>query len=84
MDPNCAVGDYGPTVRDMNKAHNSNLIENIFLDFLVPNFFWYVAPPSGQSLFVFYGQTVGDMNKTHNTNMIENIFVQFCKFLFVW
>ena len=30
-----AHGDYGPTVRDMNKSHKYNLIVNIFLDFLV-------------------------------------------------
>ena len=46
-----ADGDYGQTVRDMNKSHKSNVIEIIFLDFLVPNFFGLVEPPSGQSLF---------------------------------
>ena len=35
-----AHGDYGPTVRDMNKTDKSNVIENIFLDLLVPKFFW--------------------------------------------
>ena len=34
-----AHGDYGQTVRDMNKIDKSNVIENIVLDFLVPNFF---------------------------------------------
>ena len=34
-----AHGDYGQTVRDMNKSHKYTLIGNIFLDFLVPNFF---------------------------------------------
>ena len=34
-----AHGDYGPTVRDMNKTDKSNVIENIFLDLLVPIFF---------------------------------------------
>ena len=36
---NHSFADYGQTVRDMNKTHNSNVIENIFLDLLVPNFF---------------------------------------------
>ena len=33
-----AHGDYGPTVRDMNKSHYSNMIEIVFLDFMVPIF----------------------------------------------
>ena len=74
---NRSFADYGPTVLDMNKTHNSNLIENIVLDFLVPNFLWVGAPLASNHIFVFYGQMVGDINKTHNFNMIENIFVQF-------
>ena len=74
---------YDQTVGDMNKTHNTNMIEDIciilfFFIFLVG------APPGGQSLFVFYGQTVGHMNKTHNTNMIENIFVYFYKKIDRW
>ena len=37
---NHSFADYGQTVRDVNKTHNSNVIENIFLDLLVPNCFW--------------------------------------------
>ena len=35
---NHSFADYGQTVRDMNKSQYINMIENIFLDFLVPNF----------------------------------------------
>ena len=74
----------GQTVGDMNKTHNSNVIENIFLDFLVPIFFGRWRHLVVNNFFVFYGQTVGDMNKTHNTSIIENICVQFCEFFIFW
>ena len=76
---------YGKTVGDMKKTHNTNMIENIFVQFGKFLFlFGRWCPLAANHLFVFYGQMVGDMNKTHNTNVIENIFVQFCKFLFFW
>ena len=68
----------------MNKTHNTNMIENIFVQFSKFLFFGRWRHLAASHFFVFYGQTVGDMNKTHNNNMIENIFVQFCKFLFFW
>ena len=36
---NHSFADYGQTVRVMNKTDKSNVIENIFLDLLVSNFF---------------------------------------------
>ena len=60
------------TVGDMDKTHNTNMIENIFVQFCKFSFFDRWRHLAVNHFFVFYGQTVGDMNKTHNTNMIEN------------
>ena len=65
-----AHGDYGQTVRDINKSHNSNLIENIFLDFWCQIFCGRWRRLAASHFLLLYGQTVADMNKTHNTNMI--------------
>ena len=75
---------YAETVGDMNKIHNINMIENIFVQICKFLFFgrWRSLVPN--QFFLFYGQPVGNMNKPHNFNTIEDIFVQFCKFLFVW
>ena len=50
---NHSFADYGPNVPDMNKTDKSNVIENIFLDLLVPNFFGRWRHLAANHFFVF-------------------------------
>ena len=79
-----AHGDYGQTVRVMNKTDKSNVIENIFLDLVVPIFFGRWRHLAANHFSVFYGQTVGVMNKSHKYTLVGNTFLQFRFFYLFW